>query len=310
MGSTKTGSFLSLCAIFALCACAAERDNLDITKPITGDAATNAEKAYKLGLEEKNTKTYLEATRYFQWVKNNFPYSQYAALSELALADMAFDRDDFTSAATNYADFVKGHPSHPKAAYAAFRVGVAHFNDKPSEWVLLPPAHEKDQGPLRQALDALQKFALSYPSSEYIPEAKRLINECRDRLAAHERYVADFYFKRSAWKGAASRYLVLADQYGDLDGGKQRGEALWRAGLAYQNLGDGLHEKEVLTRLVQEAPGDPHRREADQRLSQLAAAPHAPTPAPTPTPTPAKESATAPAKESATAPAKDPAPAR
>jgi outer membrane protein assembly factor BamD len=302
MGSTKTGSFLSLCAILALCACAAERDNLDITKPITGDAATNAEKAYKLGLEEKNTKTYLEATRYFQWVKNNFPYSQYAALSELALADMAFDRDDFTSAATNYADFVKGHPSHPKAAYAAFRVGVAHFNDKPSEWVLLPPAHEKDQGPLRQALDALQKFALSYPSSEYIPEAKRLINECRDRLAAHERYVADFYFKRSAWKGAASRYLVLADQYGDLDGGKQRGEALWRAGLAYQNLGDGLHEKEVLTRLVQEAPGDPHRREADQRLSQLAAAPHAPTPAPTPTPTPAKESATAPAK--------DPAPAR
>jgi outer membrane protein assembly factor BamD len=302
MGSTKTGSFLSLCAILALCACAAERDNLDITKPITGDAATNAEKAYKLGLEEKNTKTYLEATRYFQWVKNNFPYSQYAALSELALADMAFDRDDFTSAATNYADFVKGHPSHPKAAYAAFRVGVAHFNDKPSEWVLLPPAHEKDQGPLRQALDALQKFALSYPSSEYIPEAKRLINECRDRLAAHERYVADFYFKRSAWKGAASRYLVLADQYGDLDGGKQRGEALWRAGLAYQNLGDGLHEKEVLTRLVQEAPGDPHRRDADQRLSQLAAAPHAPTPAPTPTPTPAKESATAPAK--------DPAPAR
>jgi outer membrane protein assembly factor BamD len=306
MGSTKTGSFFSLCAALALCACAGERENLDITKPITGDAATNAEKAYKLGLEEKNSKTYLEATRYFQWVKNNFPYSQYAALSELALADMAFDRDDFTSAATNYADFVKGHPSHPKAAYAAFRVGVAHFNDKPSEWMLLPPAHEKDQGPLRQALDALQKFALSYPNSEYIPEAKRLINECRDRLAAHERYVADFYFKRSAWKGAANRYLVLADQFGDLDGGKQRGEALWRAGLAYQNLGDGLHEKEVLTRLVQEAPGDPHRRDADQRLSQLTAAP----PAPTPTSTPAKEPATAPATESATAPAKDPAPAR
>jgi outer membrane protein assembly factor BamD len=278
--------------MLALCACAAERENLDITKPITGDAATNAEKAYNRGVEEKKSKTYLEATRYFQWVKNNFPYSQYAALSELALADMAFDRDDFASAATSYADFAKGHPSHPKAAYAAFRVGVAYFNDKPSEWMLLPPAHEKDQAPLRQALDALQKFALSYPNSEHVPEAKRLINECRDRLAAHERYVADFYFNRSAWKGAAHRYLVLADQYGDLDGGKLRGDALWRAGQAYQNLGDGLHEKEVLTRLVQEAPGDSHRREAEHRLSQLVAV------APAPTPVPAQ------------APAKDPAPAQ
>jgi outer membrane protein assembly factor BamD len=298
MAATKTGSFLSLCAMLALCACAAERENLDITKPITGDAATNAEKAYTRGVEEKKSKTYLEATRYFQWVKNNFPYSQYAALSELALADMAFDRDDFASAATSYADFVKGHPSHPKAAYAAFRVGVAHFSDKPSEWVLLPPAHEKDQAPLRQALDALQKFALSYPNSEHVPDAKRLINECRDRLAAHERYVADFYFKRSAWKGAAHRYLVLADQYGDLDGGKLRGDALWRAGQAYQNLGDGLHEKEVLTRLVQEAPGDSHRREAEHRLSQLVAAAPAPLPAPAPTPVPAQ------------APATDSAPAR
>ena len=295
MASTKTGSFLSLCAMVALCACAAERENLDITKPITGDAATNAEKAYNRGVEEKKSKTYLEATRYFQWVKNNFPYSQYAALSELAIADMAFDRDDFASAATSYADFAKGHPSHPKAAYAAFRVGVAYFNDKPSEWVLLPPAHEKDQAPLRQALDALQKFALSYPNSEYVPEAKRLINDCRDRLAAHERYVADFYFKRSAWKGAAHRYLVLADQYGDLDGGKLRGDALWRAGQAYQNLGDGLHEKEVLTRLVQEAPGDSHRREAEQRLSQLTAA------APAPTPVRAQEPAQAPATDSAPA---------
>jgi outer membrane protein assembly factor BamD len=258
------------CALF-LGACAGAKEEIDITRPITGDAATNAEKAYRRGLQEKEGATFMEATRYFEWVKNNFPYSQYAALSELALADMAFERDDFTTASTTYADFAKNHPSHPKAAYAAYRVGVASFRDRPSEWFMLPPAFEKDQTTVKAALDALQKFTLTYPASEYVPEAKRLVAECRERLGKHERYVADFYFKRDAWKGAAGRYLVLADQYGDLDNGKVRGEALWLAGQSYSRLGDGPHEREVLSRLVQEAPGDPHRRDAEKRLAHLAA---------------------------------------
>jgi outer membrane protein assembly factor BamD len=258
------------CALL-LGACAGVKEDIDITRPITGDAATNAEKAYRRGLQEKEASTYLEATRYFEWVKNNFPYSQYSALSELALADMSFERDDFTSAATHYADFVKSHPSHPKAAYASYRAGVAYYRDRPSEWFMLPPSYEKDQTSVKQALDALHKFTLTYPASEYVPEAKRLIAECRERLSKHERFVADFYFKRDAWKGAAGRYLVLADQYGDLEGGKIRGEALWLAGQSFSKLGDGPHEREVLSRLLQEAPGDPHRRDAEQRLAQLAA---------------------------------------
>ena len=35
---------------------------------------------------EKGDQNVMEATRYFEAVRNSFPYSQYAALSELALA--------------------------------------------------------------------------------------------------------------------------------------------------------------------------------------------------------------------------------
>jgi|GEM_PF-679880 len=254
----------------ALCGCAGNgASSVDITKPITGDAATNAEKAYKKGLEERGSSNFIEATRYFEWVKNNFPYSQYAALSELALADMAFDRADFETSATSYQDFVKSHPSHPKAGFAAFRVGLAHFKDRASDWFLLPPSYEKDEAPVRQALDALQRFTINYPKSELQTEAKKIIGECREQLAAHERYVADFYWKRKAWKGAAGRLLGLADTYGDLDNGKIRGEALWRASEAYRNVNDPADERLVLTRFLQEAPSDPHYREAQQRLSAI-----------------------------------------
>jgi outer membrane protein assembly factor BamD len=257
---------LALCA-----ACAGGKDSVDLTKPVTGAEASNADKAYNRGLQERKDKNYLEAVRYFEYVRNNFPYSQFAGLSELAIADMSFDREDWSAAATQYLDFVKSHPSHPKADYAAFRAGVARWEDKPSDFWLLPPSSEKDQGPLRSALDALQRFVLSYPRSEYVPRARQLIADTRERLAKHEQYVADFYWKKKAWKGAAGRLVVLADNYGDLHGGKVRTDSLWRAGVAYRNLNDPANERKVLQRLVQEAPDGEHARDAQARLRQLPA---------------------------------------
>src|SRR3954469_17658591 len=207
MRSTKASALL----LAALCACAGGKDSIDITKPVTGAEASNAAIAYNKGLLEKKDQNYIEATRLLEYVRTNFPYSQYSALAELALADMSFERDDWGSAAAQYQDFVKSHPSHPKADYAAFRVGLAYFQDKPSDLFILPPSYEKDQGPIRQALEALNRFVNAYPKSEFVPPAKALISDCRELLAKHERYVAEFYAKHDHWRGAALRYMTLAD---------------------------------------------------------------------------------------------------
>src|SRR3984893_17095658 len=133
---STTGRALLLAS---LCACAGGKDaGVDITKPVTGAEASNAAKAYEKGLQEKKDQNPMQATRLFEYVRNNFPYSHDASLSPLEISDMAFERDDWPSAATQYQDFVKSHPSHPKADYAAFRVGLAYFNDRPSNIFLLP----------------------------------------------------------------------------------------------------------------------------------------------------------------------------
>ena len=279
---TQSRTIKLLLALALLAGCASSSNGVDLAKPVTGEAARSAERAYKAGLEEKRVQNYLEATRYLEFVRNNFPYSQFAALAELAVADMNFERDDFAGAANAYKDFVKAHPSHPQADYAAWRVGLAHFQDKPSDWFLLPPSFEKDQEPIKSALDALNRFVVTYPKSDYLNKAKDLIAECRRRLAAHEQYVADFYWGRESWKGAAGRELVLADSYGDLDGGKLHGEALWKAGVAYRNVNDIASERLTLTRLVQEAPTSPHRRDAETMLKALPKDPPKPTPEPVP----------------------------
>ena len=265
----------------ALCACASGKDaGVDITKPVTGAEASNAAKAYEKGLQEKKDQNPMEATRFFEYVRNNFPYSQYAALSQIAIADMAFDRDDWSQAAAQYQDFVKSHPSHPKADYAAFRVGQAYFNDRPSDLFLLPPSYEKDQGPLRQALEALNRFVNAYPKSEYLAKGRAMISDCREKLAAHERYVGEFYWKREQWRGAAGRFMTLADTYGDLQGGAVHGESLWRAAQAYRNAKDPGRERKALLRLVQEAPQNPHRKEAEALLEKIPA--NAPSTSPLP----------------------------
>ena len=256
----------------ALCAAACSHgEKIDVTKPPTGDAAKNASVAYTKGLQEMKDQNFMEATGLFEYVRANFPYSQYAALAELALADMAYDRDDYAQAAAAYQDFVKAHPSHPKADYAAFRVGFSYYQDKPSDWWFLPPSYERDQTPVKQALDAWNKFVLNYPKSELVTRARDLLTDCRQRLMAHDRYVAGFYQKHDAWKGAAGRWLAIADSYGDLESGKVRGEALWNAASAWRNGNDPADERTALQRLVQESPRDPRRAQAEQLLKQIPA---------------------------------------
>ena len=48
--------------------------------------------------------------------------------------------------------------------------------------------------------------------------------------------MAEFYAKRNSWKNSAQRWLILANTYGDLQEGKLRGEALWKAGVARANI--------------------------------------------------------------------------
>jgi outer membrane protein assembly factor BamD len=260
---------ISLAALLLCAACA--KDKLDVTKPPTAQDKSNVSRTYERAIEEKKNQNYLDATAIFEYIKNNFPYSQYAALSELALADMQFDRDEHAASAAAYQDFVKAHPSHPKADYAAFQVGMSYYLEKPSDIFFLPPSYEKDQTPIRQALEAWNKMVVSYPKSDYVTKARDKINECRERLMAHDRYVAEFYTKHEGWRGAAGRWLSIADNFGDLQDGKVRGDSLWRAAQAYQKAKDPGDERSTLQRLVQESPNDPHRAQAEALLKQIPA---------------------------------------
>ncbi len=202
---------LLLLLLLALSGCAGASANIagEISYAKTADAN------FEQGEKSMGHKDWQDAISYFQYVRNKFPYSHYAPLAELRAADANFEQEKWTEAIDGYKNFIKDHPTHKQVDYAGFRIGLAHYKDIPSDFVLVPPSYEKDQQQLADAQTALKDFIASYPDSGYNAKAKDLLADVRKRLARHELYVAQYYEGHGRLRAAAWRYQGLLRDYPD-----------------------------------------------------------------------------------------------
>jgi outer membrane protein assembly factor BamD len=253
-------SFMLLAALAF--ACASSRVSM------TGDVkyGKSAEEDYRAGEEELKDKNYIEATKFFEHVKAKYPFSKYAALSEIRVADAKFDQDHFVEAVESYRQFLKLHPTHEQADYAAFRIGLSYWKDGPSDFFLFPPSFEKDQAQVRDSAKALEDFSTKYPGSKYKPEAEKILAQARARLAEHEWYVAEFYAKREHWAGVAGRLEGLVKDY---PGSPREPAALLQLAQAYLKLDERHRARQALQQLIVKHPQDPRRPQAEKLLASL-----------------------------------------
>ena len=252
---------LAAALLLALAAC-----NKHLTFSGEAKLKPTAEENYHAGEDLLKDGSYPEATKFFEYVKTKFPFSKYAALSDLRLADALFAQGKHAEAAAAYEKFVQLHPTHEDVDYAEYRVGESYLKDAPSDWALFPPAFEKDLKQVKKASEALHKFVEKHPDSKRLPEAKKLIAEADGRLAANEWYVAEFYFGRGRWAGAAGRYETLVEKY---PGSKHESEALLKAARSYVEMGEKFRARTALQKLIVEHPQDPRRHEAEKMLASL-----------------------------------------
>ena len=221
---------------------------------------------YDAGVEEMKDGNFTEAVKFFEYVKTKYPFSKYAPLSDLRLADLKFKQDRFIEAADAYQQFVTLHPTHEEVDYAELRVGMSYLREAPGEFALFPPSYEKDQRQVEKAAKSLRHFVQTRPESKYLPEAKKLLADAEGRLAAHEWYVGEYYYKRSLWAGAAGRYETLVDKY---PGSRHEAEALMKLAQAYVHLDEKHRARTALQRLIVKHPDDSRRPEAEKLLASL-----------------------------------------
>jgi outer membrane protein assembly factor BamD len=239
----------------------------DSTKPVT--YSLTAKQNYEKGMAELKDEDYAEAAKYFQFVKQKYPFSKYAVLAELALADSQFDRENYTEAIDSYKTFARLHPTHDKVedGYVAFRIGESYFKDMPSDIFLLPPSYEKDQSAVMDALRELTDFEHRFPDSKYVKQAEELRKQVLQRLVDHEVYVARFYLNSDHPKAAALRLEGALRRY---PGSGREPELLYALGETYLKLGDPLRAKETFQRVVNDYAAAEDARRAARYLEFIA----------------------------------------
>jgi len=271
-------TLLTAFCLASLFACKSLETNLQDNEV---DYLPTARQNFEAGQESFDDGKYDDAELFFAYVKNKFPYSKYASLSELRMADAHFEQENWLEAADAYRLFIRFHPRHEKIAFASFRIALAFWREtagtKNDMFPVLdtvenllspyPPVHQRDLSATKDAIASFDQYILRHPDDENIKEAQELRLAARTILAEHEMYAADFYIKRKHWRGAMWRYQNIADAYRDTP---QAPAAMLRGGqIAEDQLNDLEGATQFFALLVQEHPDSEEAVTAREKLSQL-----------------------------------------
>jgi outer membrane protein assembly factor BamD len=147
---------------------------------------------------------YDQAIELFQEVIDNYPYSDYATLAELRIADIHFDREKYEEALSYYQDFVELHPNHPRVPYAIFRNGLCAFEQMSDP--------DRDQTTTYDAIAQFEVLLDRYPDWEQASDAREMLRLAQDQLVRRDILVGDFYMAHGDYYAALRRYRrTLAD---------------------------------------------------------------------------------------------------
>jgi len=169
------------------------------------EAEQSADALIQEGLDAYQLKKYERATEAFQKLRDRFPYSPYAVLAELKLADSYYLNKDYELAATSYKEFEKMHPTNEVIAYVVFMQGMSYFKQMPTI--------DRDQSKTLLAVQEFDRFSKGHPKSEYVTQAMINREEAQKNIVAHEFYIGEFYLKKKDYPAALGRFEGIMKQY-------------------------------------------------------------------------------------------------
>jgi outer membrane protein assembly factor BamD len=194
----------------------------------------------------------------FQGVIDNYPYSDYAVLAELKIADAYYEDDKYEEALSYYRDFADLHPQHEQVPYTIFRSALCYKRQVRTI--------NRDQTATREALFYLDRLLNEFPYSEYSAEAEEIWRELRTHLAKNVMSIADFYRGRDEFESAAERYRSLLSEYPGLG---LDAESLYKLGLCYAAMNRPEEAERQFLAIVQNYHGTDFADAAADRIAAL-----------------------------------------
>src|SRR5688572_11285261 len=136
---------------------------------------------FENGTAALNDRRWFAAREYFRQLVDSYPQSPYRADAKLGIADTYLGErtpESTVLAVNEYREFLSFYPTHERADYAQFKLGMTHY------YQMRGP--ERDQTETQEAINELTTFLQRFPNSKLAPEGRQRLREARDRLSMHE----------------------------------------------------------------------------------------------------------------------------
>ena len=160
------------------------------------------------GTEELNKRHWLTSREYFRQLMDSYPQSSYRADAKLGLADTYLGEGSAESsvlAINEYREFLSFYPTHKRAYYAQYKLGMCHF------YQMHGP--DRDQTETQEAIAELTTFVTRYATTDtsedgraqakLVEEGRARLREARDRMSDSDYRVAYFYLRTGKYPPAA-----------------------------------------------------------------------------------------------------------
>jgi outer membrane protein assembly factor BamD len=160
------------------------------------------------GMDAFERGRYHSAIDNFEQLKDWYPFSKFAILAELKIADAHFELQEYAEAVVAYESFEQLHPKNEAIPYVIYRTGLCYYNQIDTI--------DRDQVPARKALEVFRRLENQHPGDPYALKARSHITKSLQILAGHEFYVGRFYFKAKNYKAALKRFQNVVTNYPDV----------------------------------------------------------------------------------------------
>ncbi len=196
----------------------------------------NISEAYQEAKRSIANANYRRAIAYFEAIQARYPFSDLSRQIQLDLMYAYYKANQKEQAIEAADTFMRENPIHPNVDYALYIKALSYFEDE-AGWLEQRFKKDVTQRPPKEVTEAyssLRRLVDRYPASQYAPDAEQRMVYLKNRLAAYENHVADYYLRRGAYVAALNRAKGALEEY---NGVSDNAESLRIMAEAYENLG-------------------------------------------------------------------------
>ena len=216
---------LSLIApMFPLFGCMSGEADVDLTTYV--EQTEPAYVLYNQGLANLNAGRLKEASRKFEAVDRQHPYSEFSRKSMVMGAFASYRQGAYEDAVKSAKRYLALYPSTEDAAYVQYIIGLSYFRQIRDV--------TQDQKETHRTIEAMTEVVQRWPASEYVDDANAKIRFARDQLAGKEMQIGRYYLERREFIASTKRFRNVVENYSNT---RHIEEALARLVETYYAMG-------------------------------------------------------------------------